>query len=91
MIAILAIRNALRCLSLALWLYAVVTIGYPLFPASAQPLMSMPRFVIVAFPIFMATGLHSKQRPPGHRAIRAIFIVSLVPLTTKFATFSWVA
>jgi hypothetical protein len=91
-VAVLAIRYGLRRLPVALSAYAVVTIGYPLlFPASSQPLMSMPRFLLAAFPIFMSMALYTKRRPRGHRAICAVSIVCLVMLTTKFAIFSWVA
>ena len=50
-IAGLAIWYGLRRLPLALSAYAIISIGYPLLvPAGSQPLMSMPRFVIAAFP-----------------------------------------
>ena len=43
-----------------------VTIGYPLlFPATSMPLMSMPRFVLAAFPLFMSYGALHRAPPPG--------------------------
>ena len=75
-VAVLAIRYGLRRLPLALSAYAIVTIGYPLlFPATSMPLMSMPRFLLAAFPIFMSMALYTRRRPRGHRAICAVSIV----------------
>ena len=67
-------------------------IGYPLlFPATSMPLMSMPRFVLAAFPIFMSAALFTERRPRAHLIICAVSIVLCVALTAKFAIFSWVA
>jgi hypothetical protein len=91
-IAALAICYGLRRLPLALSAYAIVTIGYPLlFPATSMPLMSMPRFVLAAFPIFMSMALFTERRPRAHLIICAASIVLCVVCTSKFAIFSWVA
>ena len=91
-IAVLPIVYGLRRLPVALSLYAIVTIGYPLlFPSTKMPLMSMPRFVLAAFPVFMATALFTEHRPRAHRIIAGVLIASCVALTAKFAMFSWVA
>jgi hypothetical protein len=91
-IAVLPIIYGLRRLPLALSLYAIVTIGYPLlFPATSMPLMSMPRFVLAAFPVFMSAALFTEQRPRAHRIIAGVLIACCVALTAKFAMFSWVA
>ena len=66
-VAALAIAYGLRRLPVALSVYAIVTIGYPLlFPATSMPLMSMPRFVLAAFPIFMSMALFTDRRPRAH-------------------------
>ena len=63
-VAVLAIFYGLRRLPVALSAYAIVTIGYPLlFPATSMPLMSMPRFVLAAFPIFMSIAIFTERRP----------------------------
>ncbi len=91
-IAALAICYGLRRLPLALSAYAIVTIGYPLlFPATSMPLMSMPRFVLAAFPIFMSMALFTDRRPRAHVIICTVSIVLCVVCTSKFAIFSWVA
>jgi hypothetical protein len=91
-VAGLAVWYGLRRLPLALSAYAIVTIGYPLlFPASSMPLMSMPRFVLAAFPVFMAMALFSDDHPRAHTVFCAVSIVVLIALTAKFAMFSWVA
>ena len=90
--AISFVIYGLRRLPPALTAYAAVTIGYPLlFPATSMPLMSMPRFLLAAFPIFMSLALATERRPRAHAAVCAIFILGLVLLTAKFAIFSWVA
>ena len=91
-VAGLAIAYGLRRLPVALSIYAIVTIGYPLlFPATSMPLMSMPRFVLAAFPIFMSAALFTERRPRAHLIICVVSIVLCVALTAKFAIFSWVA
>jgi hypothetical protein len=91
-IAGLPIAYGLRRLPVALSTYAIVTIGYPLiFPAAAMPLMSMPRFLLAAFPVFMSMALFTSSRPRAHKIICAVSIAGLVLLTAKFAVFSWVA
>ncbi len=91
-IACLAVFYGLRRLAVAFSAYAVVTIGYPLiFPATSMPLMSMPRFVLAAFPIFMAMALYAESHPRAHKVICWVSAIGLVALTAKFAVFSWVA
>ena len=91
-VACLAIFYGLRRLPVALSAYAVVTIGYPLlFPATSMPLMSMPRFLLAAFPIFMSIAIATERRPRRHLIYAGLMIVFCVILTAKFAMFSWVA
>ena len=91
-VAGLAVWYGLRRLPLALSAYAIVTIGYLLlFPASSMPLMSMPRFVLAAFPVFISMALFSEDHPRAHTVFCAVSIVILIALTAKFAMFSWVA
>jgi hypothetical protein len=91
-IAALAIWYGLRRLPLAYSAYAIATVGYPLlFPSRFQPLMSMPRFVLVAFPIFVSIALFTATRPRAHAAIVAASLVGLVLVTMVFAVFGWVA
>lgn len=91
-IAGLAIWHGLRRLPIAYSTFAIAAVGYPLFfPARYQPLLSMPRFVLAAFPLFISMALYSDKRPRAHVIISVAFVVGLVLLTGKFAVFSWVA
>ena len=91
-IAGLAIWYGLRRLPLALSAYAIISIGYPLLvPAGSQPLMSMPRFVIAAFPIFISMALFTERRPRAHLIVAGLMVGLCALLTAKFAIFSWVA
>jgi mannosyltransferase PIG-V len=55
--------GSLRRLPLAYGAYVVVALALPLsFPAGGQPLMSLPRFLAVLFPLFMWLGLVCDER-----------------------------
>ncbi len=83
--------GVLRRLPFAYGLYVVTALMLPLsYPVAAQPLMSLPRFVAVLFPIFMWLGVVSEER----RVTDRVAIVSAVVLglfVTQFATWQWVA
>jgi hypothetical protein len=73
-------------------LYALVVVLLPvLMPAPSFPLMSLPRFLLGAFPIFLVLGyLLSRSRP----ALVIWLLCSAgsgVALTTLFTTWRWVA
>jgi hypothetical protein len=73
-------------------LYAAVIVLMPVFtPAPRFPLMSMPRFVLGAFPVFLVLGyLLSRSRP----ALVVWLLLSGglgVALAALFATWRWVA
>jgi len=72
-------------------LYALVVFALPLFtPSHVHPLMSVPRFVIVLFPLFIAIALLTKHRwifwP-----VMAIFVIQFIALLIQFSTWFWVA
>jgi hypothetical protein len=83
--------GVLRRLPFAYGLYVVSALMLPLsYPVAAQPLMSLPRFVAVLFPIFMWLGLVCEER----RIVDRVAIASAVVLglfVTQFATWQWVA
>jgi len=90
--AIAFIVYGLKRLPIVFGTYAAVTVGYPLlFPAESSPFMSMPRFILAAFPIFMALAVATDRRPRTHIVVCTIFVIGLILLTAKFAIFSWVA
>ncbi len=73
-------------------LYAAALVLVPLLQPRAQiPLMSMPRFVLCAFPLFISLGLATERR----RLLRTVLVVgstaALVYLTGRFALWLFVA
>ena len=83
--------GVLRRLPFAYGLYVVVALMLPLsFPVAAQPLMSLPRFVVVLFPIFMWLGAACARRGLTER-VAVAFAIGLGLFVTQFATWEWVA
>lgn len=83
--------GVLRRLPFAYGLYVVAALMLPLsYPVAAQPLMSLPRFVAVLFPIFMWLGAVCDERRLTERvAIGSAVVLGL--FVTQFATWQWVA
>lgn len=83
--------GVLRRLPLAYGAYVIVALALPLsYPVDPQPLMSLPRFVVVLFPIFMWLGAVSEER----RIVDRVAVVSAIVLgllVTQFAAWQWVA
>ncbi|HEY2217188.1 MAG TPA: mannosyltransferase family protein, partial [Solirubrobacteraceae bacterium] len=90
--AVVAIVGVLRTLPLAYGAYVLAALALPLsYPVTAQPLMSLPRFLLVLFPLTMwfASWLAARprlQRPTlvGSGLLMAFFLA-------QFATWHWVA
>jgi hypothetical protein len=84
--------GALRRLPLAYGLYALAALALPLsYPVAPQPLMSLPRFQLVLFPLFMWLGWWAAR---GRRRL-VLLAVALLAVqafaTAEFATWHWVA
>ncbi|HEU0165384.1 MAG TPA: hypothetical protein VFQ54_10095, partial [Thermomicrobiales bacterium] len=63
----------------------------PLFsPSSVHPLMSMPRFVLPLFPLFVVIALYATNRRVSY-ALAVISSIGLILLTMQFAQWYWVA
>jgi hypothetical protein len=92
LVAIPAIVGVLRMLPLAYGVYVIAALAMPLsYPVASQPLMSLPRFLVVLFPlsIWLAAWLavHPRARMPalvGSVALMVLFV-------GEFATWHWVA
>ncbi|HEX3910838.1 MAG TPA: mannosyltransferase family protein [Solirubrobacteraceae bacterium] len=90
--AIVALIGVLRRLPFAYGAYVLAALALPLsYPVTAQPLMSLPRFLVVLFPltIWFASWLAARprlQRPAlvGSGTLMAFFLA-------QFATWHWVA
>ncbi|HEX3032679.1 MAG TPA: mannosyltransferase family protein [Bacillota bacterium] len=78
-------------LRLSYSLFAALGLLIPLCsPASHSPLLSMPRFVLVLFPIYLVMALLIR-REQIHYAVLTLFTMALCYLTILFANSRWVA
>jgi hypothetical protein len=72
-------------------LYAVLSLAIPLsYPSSRWPLLSLPRFGLVIFPLFLALAFVGR-RPRVHTAIVAWSAVFLGIAVAQWALWQWVA
>ncbi len=92
--ALLAIPLLIYCLiklPIEYAIFPVMLYLLPLFsPSTIHPLMSMSRFLIVMFPLFIALALLT-QRRVSFRLALIPSIVLLALLTVQFSTWYWVA
>ena len=91
-VAVPAIVGVLRRLPLAYGVYVLAALALPLsYPVTSQPLMSLPRFLVVLFPlsIWLAAWLveHPRARIPALCASGLLMAVCVA----QFATWHWVA
>jgi hypothetical protein len=90
--ALVAIVGVLRRLPLAYGVYVIAALALPLsYPVTAQPLMSLPRFLVVLFPlsIWFATWLAAHRR--AQRPALVCSGVLMAFFLAEFATWHWVA
>jgi hypothetical protein len=59
-------------------------------PVKPEPLMSMPRFLAVMFPIFMWLAVWCEERRATDRVVAA-FALGLGLFTAEFATWHWIS
>ncbi len=89
--AVAACLGVLRRLPFAYGAYVVAALAVPLsFPVTPQPLMSLPRFLVVLFPIFMWMAVACEERRSTAR-VAAASAVLLGLFTTQFATWQFLA
>ena len=87
LVGLVAVVGVLRRLPRAYGAYVVAALALPLsFPVGPQPLMSLPRFLAVLFPLFMWLATLRRRTP-----ILAAFTLVLLFETVRFATWHWVA
>ena len=91
--AIPALVGALRRLPLAYGAYALAAIALPQsYPVAPQPLMSLPRFEAVLFPLFMWAGWWLARGGRARRvAVLGCSAALLVAFSAQFATWHFVA
>jgi Mannosyltransferase (PIG-V) len=83
---------AWRRFGTAYGLFAAVSLAIPLsYPSSRWPLLSLPRFGLVIFPIFLAVAALTTGRPRVHNAVVACSALFLGIAVTQWAVWQWVA
>lgn len=91
-VALVVAVLSFRRIPFYLWLYAIAALLIPFsYPANGIPLMSMPRLVLEAFPLFIGAGTIMARV----QWTRAVYFIAAIPtgmlLTALFATAHWVA
>jgi hypothetical protein len=73
-------------------LFAVVSLAIPLsFPSSRWPLLSIPRFGLVIFPLFIALAALNAGKPRLHTGVIACSALFLGVTIVQWALWQWVA
>lgn len=89
---LVALVGALRRLPLAYGAYAAVALAAALsYPVAAQPLMSLPRFLLVLFPLQMWLARWARERGGGVERAVAVSAVLLGLLSAQFTRWGFVA
>jgi len=84
--------GAVRRLPLAYGLYALAALALPLsYPVEPQPLMSLPRFALVLFPLFLWLGWWAARGRARLPVLAALFLGLQAFAAAEFATWHWVA
>jgi Mannosyltransferase (PIG-V) len=87
-----ALVGVLRRLPLAYGAYVLAALALPLsYPVAPQPLMSLPRFLVVLFPLAMWLGAWLDRRPRARMPVLLASAVLLAFFVGEFATWHWVA
>jgi hypothetical protein len=90
--SLVALAGALRRLPFAYGAYAGVALLLSLsYPVDAQPLISLPRYVVVLFPLQMWLARWSAERGGGVERAVGVGAVLLGLLTAEFAHWGFVA
>jgi hypothetical protein len=92
-LALPAVVGAVRRLHPAHSAYALVALALPLsYPVGPQPLMSLPRFEAVLYPLFLWLGWWLARGPAWRRAVvLGLFALGLAAFSALFTTWHWVA
>ena len=73
-------------------LFAAVSLAIPLsYPSTRWPLLSLPRFGLVIFPLFLALAALTANRPRAHNAVVACSALLLGVAIVQWALWQWVA
>ena len=89
--AVVACVGVLRRLPRAYGAWVAASLVLPLtFPVTPQPLMSLPRFVAVLFPVFMWLAVVSDERRSTDLVV-AVSALGLGLFTAQYATWHWIS
>jgi hypothetical protein len=89
--AVVACVGILRRLPRAYGAWVAASLVLPLtFPVTPQPLMSLPRFVAVLFPVFMWLAVVSDERRSTDLVV-AVSALGLGLFTAQYATWHWIS
>jgi hypothetical protein len=84
--------GVLRLLPLAYGAYVLGALALPLsYPVSSQPLMSLPRFLLVLFPLNIWLATRLAPRPALARLVLVVSALALAFFAADFSTWHWVA
>jgi hypothetical protein len=90
--ALVATVGVLRRLPAAYGAYVIAALALPLsYPVTAQPLMSLPRFLVVLFPLNIWFAQWLAAHPSLRRPALACSGLLLAFFLAQFATWHWVA
>ena len=89
--AVVAVVGTFRRLPRAYGAYALAALALPLsYPVGPQPLMSLPRFLAVLFPLFIWLAVVSEERG-WTMQVASASAVGLGLFTAQFAAWEWIA
>jgi hypothetical protein len=92
LLAIPAIVGVVRRLPLAYGAYVIAALALPLSdPVRAQPLMSLPRFLLVLFPLGIWFAAWLSEHPRAQRPTLITSAVLMAFFGAQFTTWHWVA
>jgi hypothetical protein len=90
--ALPAIVGVLRRLPLAYGAYVLAALVLPLsYPVAPQPLMSLPRFLVVLFPLSIWLGAWLHERPRATVPVLLASAMLMAFFVGEFSTWHWVA
>ncbi len=90
--AVLLVIAVFRRLPFAYGVYVLAALALPMsYPVAAQPLMSVPRYMVVLFPLSMCLGRWLARRPRVGVALIVGSALLMALFVGQFATWHWVA
>jgi hypothetical protein len=90
--ALPAVIALLRTLPLAYGAYVLAALALPLsYPVATEPLMSLPRFLLVLFPLSIPAARWLYEHPRAQRPLLACSAALMAVSAAQFSTWHWVA